>query len=287
MPIPNWIRHHFPKPETLVQMKSIFRGLSLHTVCEEAKCPNIGECFDRGTATFLILGDICTRNCGFCGVKKGKPSQVDKEEPKHVAQATRQLRLSHVVVTSVTRDDLTDGGASQFIATTNEIRKINPRTTVELLLPILDLQSIKRVAVTYPEVISHNIETVPSLYPQVRPRYNYMDSLKLLNYVKKITPSTITKSGFMLGLGETVDEVLSLMEDLKEQGVDILTIGQYLRPTGRQLPVVDYIHPDQFMQYEEIGYSFGFRYVVAGPYVRSSYKAREAMLKCSAKPYEA
>lgn len=281
MKVPEWIRHHFPKPETLEQMNTLLRGLKLHTVCEEAKCPNIGECFGEGTATFLILGDICTRSCKFCAVKKGKPKPIDSDEPKRVAQAVKQLGLSYAVITSVTRDDLPDAGASQFANVVKEIHNISQQSTVEVLLPLLDLKGLEEVINTHPEVINHNIETVERLYPEVRPNFRYSESLEFLGQVKKLDNSIITKSGFMLGLGETESEVIKMMEDLREQEVDILTIGQYLRPSGRHLPVVNYIHPNKFLEYKKIGCSLGFKYVVAGSYVRSSYKAKEALAKCS------
>ena len=281
MKVPEWIRHHFPKSETLEQMNTLLRGLKLHTVCEEAKCPNIGECFGEGTATFLILGDICTRSCKFCAVKKGKPKPIDSNEPKRVAQAVKQLGLSHTVITSVTRDDLPDAGASQFANVIKEIRNISRQSTVEVLLPLLNLKGLKEVVSTHPEVINHNIETAERLYSEVRTKFRYSESLEFLRQIKKLDESIITKSGFMLGLGETEEEITKMMEDLREQEVDILTIGQYLRPSGRHLPVANYIHPDKFLEYEKMGYSLGFKYVVAGSYVRSSYKAKEALAKCN------
>ncbi len=288
MKVPEWIRHHFPKSETLEQMNTLLRGLKLHTVCEEAKCPNIGECFGEGTATFLILGDICTRSCKFCAIRKGKPKPIDTDEPKRVAQAVKQLGLSHTVITSVTRDDLPGAGASQFANIVKEIHNISrqstvnsQQSTVEVLLPLLNLKGLKEVISTPPEVINHNIETAERLYPEVRTKFRYSESLEFLRQVKKLDNSIITKSGFMLGLGEAESEVIKMMEDLREQEVDILTIGQYLRPSGRHLPVVNYIHPDKFLEYRKMGYSLGFKYVVAGPYVRSSYKAKEALAKCS------
>ncbi|MCK4353521.1 lipoyl synthase [candidate division WOR-3 bacterium] len=296
MSVPEWIRHrsvaealerkqHFPKDvgayrnTPLYEMKSLLHGLALHTICEEAKCPNIGECFAKKTATFLILGDVCTRNCGFCGVKKGKPKPVDPEEPENVAKAVKQLKLKHAVITSVTRDDLQDKGAGQFIKVVKEIQKLKPTTTIELLIPFLELQWLKEVIDTQPEVINHNIETVPRLYPEVRPGFNYQNTLELLSQIKLFNSSIISKSSIMLGLGETKNEVIQAMKDLRTQEVDILTIGQYLRPSGKQLPVVNYIHPKKFLEYQETGYSLGFKYVISGPYVRSSYKAQEALLE--------
>ena len=285
MQVPEWIRHHFPKPKTLEQMSALLHGLRLHTICEEAKCPNIGECFREETATFLILGNICTRNCRFCAVRKGKPLPIDTNEPQQVAQAIEKLNLSHAVITSVTRDDLIDGGASQFAQTIKEIHsfcKSSSRTapTVEVLLPLLNLKGLEEVISTHPEVINHNIETAERLYPEVRPNFRYSESLEFLRQTKKLDNSIITKSGFMLGLGETESEVIKMMKDLRDQKVDILTIGQYLRPSGRHLPVANYIHPDKFLEYKKIGCSLGFKYVVAGSYVRSSYKAKEALAKC-------
>lgn len=276
MAVPEWIKHHYPKPEELKEIKSILREAHLHTVCEEAKCPNIGECFGKRTATFLILGDICTRECKFCGIKKGSPAQVDPQEPVHIAEIVKKLKLSHIVITSVTRDDLGDGGAKQFADTIKEIRELKTGTTIEVLIPIMKEKGLQTIIGGSPEVINYNMETVKRLYPLVRPGYNYFDSLRLLGKIKKLSSLTTSKSGFMVGLGETENEIIELMKDLKTQQVDILTIGQYLRPSGNQLPVVEYITPEQFKKYEEIGHTMGFKYVVASPYVRSSYKAKEA-----------
>jgi len=284
MYVPNWIRNKVVAlrssgAKQTTDMKLMLHDLSLHTVCEEAKCPNLGECFGRGTATFLIMGDICTRNCTFCAVKKGTPAPIDHEEPKRIAFAVKKLSLSHAVVTSVTRDDLNDGGASHFAATAIEIRKQNSNTTVEVLIP--DFQnnsaSMEKIADAEPDVINHNVETVPRLYKKVRPKADYEKSLNLLKLVKELSHNSITKSGFMVGLGETKEEIISVMKDLRAAGVDILTIGQYLRPSGRHHPVMRYVMPEEFSSYEEIGYNLGFSYVVAGPFVRSSYKAEEAL----------
>lgn len=290
MRVPDWIGHRFISRNEYIgshlhiQIKSLLRELSLHTVCEEAKCPNIGECFGKGTATFLILGNICTRNCGFCGVKKGTPNPVDDSEVEHIVQAIDRLGLYHVVITSVTRDDLSDGGVAQFVATVKEIRncaRLKPYPTIELLLPILDFDGVKQIVGIHPEVINHNVETVPRLYQEVRPNFKYLESIKLLGLTKSLNCSIITKSGIMVGLGEIKDEVVQVMKDLREQQVDIFTIGQYLRPSGRQVPVIEYVHPMQFMEYKEIGYKIGFRYVAAGPYVRSSYNACKALVSAS------
>ena len=289
MKIPEWIGRRSSLRATQEsplqgQTKALLRELSLHSVCEEARCPNIGECFGQGTATFLILGDTCTRNCAFCGIKKGTPDPVDHNEPARLAQAVNKLSLSHVVVTSVTRDDLPDGGASQFAAVVREIKNLKRKpkvdTTIELLVPILDSDGLREVISAGPDVINHNVETVPRLYPQVRPRFDYPDSLRLLDHAKGFDDSIITKSGIMVGLGETHEEIIQVMRDLRDRDVDILTIGQYLRPSGQHLPVSEYVHPDQFKEYERTGYDLGFRYVASDPYVRSSYKAREAFTRC-------
>lgn len=267
-------------------MQILLNELELHTVCEEAKCPNIGECFKKETATFLILGNICTRNCSFCAINKGKPLPPDPEEPGHIARATKKLGLSHTVITSVTRDDLPNGGAEQFAATVKEIRKINPETTIEILIPDFNgsKEGLEKVIEIQPEVINHNVETVPRLYPRVRPKADYIRSLNLLKEIKETELSIITKSGFMVGLGETKSEIFEVMEDMRTQNVDVLTIGQYLCPSGKQLPVADYIHPDQFLEYKEKGNELGFKFVAANPYTRSSYKAQEALLACKNEP---
>lgn len=276
MRVPEWIEHRFSAGVQYIEsLHYLLGGLAVHTVCEEARCPNIGECFRKGTVTFIILGDVCTRSCGFCGVKKGIPIPVDDEEPHRVAAAVYRLSPSYAVITSVTRDDLLDGGADQFVATIREIHKLNPAPTVELLLPMLDLNPLKRVVAIHPGVIGHNVETVPRLYPKVRYKFSYSDSIKFLGKVKELDSSIITKSGLMVGLGETMAEVMEVMKDLRGQQVDILTIGQYLRPSGRQVPVVEYVSLSQFAEYERIGYALGFRYVASGPYVRSSYRAQQ------------
>lgn len=284
MHVPNWIKDKVVAlrssgAKQTSDMKLMLRDHSLHTVCEEAKCPNLGECFARGTATFLIMGDICTRNCTFCAVKKGTPTPIDPEEPERIALAVKKLSLSHAVATSVTRDDLEDGGASHFAATALEIKKYNNNITVETLIP--DFQgnqiSMKKIADASPDIINHNVETVPRLYKNVRPKADYERSLNLLRLAKKLSHNSITKSGFMVGLGETNEEIVSVMKDLRAAGVDILTIGQYLRPSGKHYPVIRYATPEEFRSYQEIGHDLGFSYVVAGPFVRSSYKAEEAL----------
>jgi len=258
-------------------MEKLLRGLHLHTVCESALCPNIGECFGRGTATFMILGDVCTRGCRFCAVRKGKPAPPDPEEPERVAEAARRLGLKHVVITSVTRDDLPDGGASHFVATIEAVRCRLPDATIEVLIPDFggSLRALEQVIAAGPEVINHNLETVPRLYPLVRPRADYRRSLGILAWVKRQAPHITTKSGLMLGLGERPHEVEEVLVDLRRVGCDVVTLGQYLQPTERQLPVAEFIPPERFDEYRRQGEKMGFRAVVAGPLVRSSYRAEE------------
>ncbi len=260
-------------------MKRLLDSFHLHTVCESATCPNVGTCFAKGTATFMILGDHCTRNCGFCSVKHGTPLAVDPDEPLHVAQAAQVLNLRHVVITSVTRDDLADGGAQQFADTIRQIRRLLPGATTDVLIP--DLRGLKenlhRVVEANPDIIAHNLETVPRLYAIARQYSNYKTSLNILRWTKELNPAIYTKSGIMLGLGETREEVQRTMEDLRTVGCDFLTIGQYLRPTPNNIEVVAYIHPDTFAKYKEDGEKMGFRYVASAPFVRSSFHAEEAL----------
>lgn len=276
MKVPYWINKRFHNIEKLKDYKipEVYKKLNLHTVCEEAHCPNIKDCFTQGTATFLILGKTCTRNCSFCAVEKGIPQKIDSDEPKRVAYAVKEFGLSYSVITSVTRDDLFDGGGEQFALTIKEIKKLGVKC--EVLVPLLPDDGIKKVIEAGPVVINHNIETVPSLYPTVRPKFNYYESINFLFKIKKMEPQIITKSGIILGLGEKADEVINVMKDLVGVGVDIFTIGQYLRPSGFHIPVVKYIQPEKFEEYKEIGYRLGFKYVISSPYTRSSYKAEEA-----------
>jgi len=286
MSLPRWIRKRAPKQKALQEMKGLLRSCSLHTVCEEARCPNIGECFEKGTATFLILGDRCTRNCRFCVVKKGNPLPLDFQEPKNVAQAVKRLGLRYVVITSVTRDDLSDGGAEQFARTIKEIRGVNDNgIRVEVLIPDFkgSLFSLKKVIEAKPDVLNHNLETVYRLYPQVRPQADYKSSLRLLKQSKELNPSVYTKSGLMVGLGESFKEVIEAMEDLREVGCDILTIGQYLRPSPQHLAVREFVTPEKFKEYEKIGQSLGFSYIASSPFVRSSYQAEKALDKAMEK----
>ena len=275
--LPPWLRQRAPDPLLLDKMKASFDELSLHTVCEEAHCPNQGGCFSEGAAAFLIMGDICTRNCHFCAIGKGKPLPVDSDEPGNVAQATSKLNLKHVVITSVTRDDLPDGGARHFARTTDSIRQVNPKTTVEVLVPdfLGSPEALEVLVDSSPEVINHNVETVPRLYSEVRPQAEYHRSLELLRMVKSLDKRIVTKSGMMLGLGEQYDEVIRVMQDLREAGCDALTLGQYLCPSEQHRPVSRYIPPEEFEEYQRIAEKLGFGAVASGCFVRSSFNARE------------
>ncbi|MFQ5883195.1 MAG: lipoyl synthase [Candidatus Methylomirabilales bacterium] len=272
---PQWLKVRAPGGENFVRLKGLMRTLNLHTVCEEARCPNIGECFQNLTATFMILGDICTRTCGFCAVTHGRPSGLDHEEPYRVAQAVKVMELEHAVVTSVNRDDLPDGGAGIFATTIRRIRERSPGCTVEVLIPDFkgNWQALEDVLVAKPDILNHNTETVPRLYRAARPGARYERSLELLERARRFDTSGLTKSGLMLGLGEEREELLITMHDLARTGCDILTLGQYLRPTMHHLPVVRYVHPDEFRELKVIGQEIGFKHVEAGPLVRSSYHA--------------
>jgi lipoic acid synthetase len=277
MPKPSWLKKRIPPMQDLMRVKSILDEASLHTVCEEARCPNLGECFSKGTATVLILGRICTRNCGFCAVEHGVPVLPDDEEPKKVAQAVKKMGLQYVVITSVTRDELIDGGASHFAKTIQAIRALDREIKVEVLIPDFKgvLASLETVLKEKPDVLNHNIETILRLYPKVRPQADYKRSLNLLKESKEICPHILTKSGFMLGLGETKEEVLDLLQDLRVVGCDFLTIGQYLQPRPDRLPVVRYVPPEEFEEYKKIGERMGFKAVASGPFVRSSFQASQ------------
>jgi lipoic acid synthetase len=272
---PPWLKKRLPPMQDLVKIKSILEETALHTVCEEARCPNLGDCFSDGTATILILGKICTRNCGFCAVQHGLPAALDEAEPERVAQAVKRMGLQYIVITSVTRDDLDDGGASHFAKTIQAIRSLDQTIKVEVLVPDFrgESSSLATVLDEGPDVLNHNIETVPRLYPRVRPQADYIRSLDLLKRSKKEYPRIITKSGFMLGLGEEKEEVLELMEDLKRVGCSLLTIGQYLQPRPDRLPVLRYVTPEEFEEYRRIGEEMVFRSVSSGPFVRSSFHA--------------
>lgn len=270
---PPWLKQRVTAAG-VAAVSSLMRDFDLHTVCQSADCPNLGECFGAHTATFLILGGVCTRNCRFCSVAKGAPQQLDMHEPERVAQAVKTLGLKHAVVTSVTRDDLPDGGAGQFVACIQQIRQENPGTTVEVLVPDFggDEVALTDVLDAAPDVFNHNIETVPRLYPTVRPEAKYRRSLDVLHTASQY-PSIVVKSGIMLGLGETEAEVVQVLQDWAANGVQSITIGQYLQPSPQHLEIVEYIHPDQFKKYEQMGYAMGYRQVVSGPLVRSSYHA--------------
>lgn len=272
--LPPWLRAKSGHWERIHEMKVLLSGSRLHTVCEEARCPNQGECWTRGTATFMLLGDTCTRSCGFCAVTTGRPVPPDPDEPQHVAETSRRLGLTFVVVTSVARDDLADGGAAQFAATVRAIYEINPGAQVEVLIPDFkaERESIRTVVESRPTVFNHNLETVERLSKRVRVQARYRRSLDVLRIAKELG-QPVTKTGIMLGLGETEDEVLTLMRDARGVGCDLLTIGQYLQPTKQHLPVVEFVHPDRFKALEEAGYGLGFRAVYSGPLVRSSYHA--------------
>jgi len=274
---PPWLKVRFPASPALVELQQLMRDADLHTVCEEARCPNIGECWSRGTATFMILGDTCTRSCGFCAVKTGRPGFLDTAEPRRVALAVQRMGLRHAVITSVNRDELPDGGASIFASTIEWVRRLSPGTTIEVLIPDFkgDREALATVLAARPEILNHNTETVPRLYRQVRPQAVYERSLELLRRAKELDPGTVTKSGLMVGLGETEPELLEVCHDLADQGVEVLTLGQYLQPTPAHLPIVRYWHPEEFARVRERALAMGFTHVEAGPLVRSSYHAEE------------
>lgn len=274
---PDWLKVRVSSEE-LEKMQNFLHDMSLNTVCQSADCPNIGECFANKTATFMIMGNVCTRGCRFCAVEKGHPLPLDEDEPRRVAEATRKLGLRHVVITCVTRDDIPDGGAQHFANTIHELQKI-PGLTVEVLVSdfLGNEESIRTVVIAKPDVINHNIETVPRLYPKVRPKADYQRSLNLLKKAKELDDNIATKSGIMVGLGELEDEVIQVMQDLRDINCDMMTIGQYLRPTEKHLEVEEYVTPEQFDKYKEIGYQMGFKYIASGPLVRSSYHAGEGM----------
>jgi lipoic acid synthetase len=277
-PRPEWLRVKFFNGPNYQELKRIMRTLGLHTVCESARCPNMGECWEHRTATFMILGNICTRACGFCAVPSGKPDgPPDEHEPERVAEAVERMGLRYAVVTSVNRDDQPDGGAAIFARTITEIRGRVPDCKVEVLIPDFrgDWNALETVIAARPDVLNHNTETVPRLYHQVRKGAVYARSLELLRRAKSLAPAMPTKTGLMLGLGETRDEVLGAMSDLVAQGTDILTLGQYLQPTPEHLPIVRYVHPDEFAEYKTLGEKMGFGHVESGPLVRSSYHAFE------------
>ena len=284
--LPVWFKQRPPAPKIMTTMKELLDGLNLHTICESAFCPNIGQCFSRKTATFLILGDVCTRNCTFCAVKKGVPRPINEKEPQHILEAVERLGLRYVVITSVTRDDLRDGGASQFAKTIRVLRENRRDTIVEVLVPdfLGSAEALKAVVKAGPLIINHNVETVPRLYPEVRPEADYDRSVGLLSMVKELNPEIVTKSGLMLGLGETKREVIEVMNDLREADCALLTIGQYLQPSPKHHPVVRFVPPEEFAEYIGIGKDMGFIEVASAPLVRSSFRAAELYAKAKGQP---
>jgi len=275
---PEWLRVKAPQWQRVGNVKEILRDLSLNTVCEEASCPNIGECFHNGTATFLIMGPACTRACPYCDIDfEKKPKAIDPTEPERLAEAVRRLKLNHVVITSVNRDDLPDGGASQFVRCITAVRAISPGTTIEVLIPDLcaNWEALAEILQAAPEVLNHNTETVPRLYRRVRPQGEYQRTLELLRLARQLAPTVYTKSGIMVGLGETDAEVRQVMQDLRAVDCDILTIGQYLQPSQKHLKVEGFVTPEQFDSWREYGESLGFLQVVASPLTRSSYHAEQ------------
>ncbi len=274
---PEWIKVRAPSGETYNQLKVLMRSKELHTVCEEAMCPNMGECWGRGTATFLMMGDICTRSCRFCDVKTGRPAPLDWHEPDRVAQAVKAMKLQHVVITSVNRDERPDGGAPIFAMVIRRIRQVHPGCSIEVLIPDFKGQrdALKIVMDEQPEILNHNVETVPRLFKTVQPQDRYEWAMATLGNAKELDPLVLTKSGIMVGLGETFDELVEVMEDLVALKVDILTLGQYLQPTKQHLPIERYYTPEEFVELERIGLEMGFKWVESGPLVRSSYRAAQ------------
>jgi lipoic acid synthetase len=283
-PKPDWLKVRAPGSPGYLRLKGLMRELGLHTVCEEARCPNIGECWNHGTATFMILGDVCTRACSYCAVAHGKPGAVDVAEPQRIAEAIHRLDLNYVVITSVDRDDLADGGAEHFAQTIRAIRARCPSTTIEILTPdfLRKEGALEVVVAAKPDVFNHNLETVPSRYLTVRPGARYFHSVRLLQRVKEIDPTIFTKSGIMVGLGEERHEVLQVMDDLRSGDVDFLTIGQYLQPTRKHHAVMRYVPPDEFSSYEKVAYTKGFLMVSASPLTRSSHHAGDDFARLKA-----
>jgi len=280
---PGWLKVRAPGGARYVRLKTLIRAATLHTVCEEAHCPNIGECWEDGTATFMILGDVCTRNCGYCAVSHGRPVWEDREEPERVGRAVATLALEHVVITSVNRDDLADGGAAHFAATIRAIRRERPGCQVEVLIPDFQgsAEALRTVIAASPDILNHNTETVPRLYKVARHGGRYERALGLFRRARAAAPELLTKSGLILGLGETREELVATMRDLREVDVRILTLGQYLRPSAQHLPVARYYHPDEFAELAETGRGLGFAHVESGPLVRSSYHAKRQVQQVS------
>ena len=276
---PDWLKVKIGGGKNYLRMKSLLRNAKLHTICEEAKCPNIAECFGSRTAVFLILGDVCTRNCRYCNVKYGEPSSLNLNEPMDVAESVKELGLKYVVITSVTRDDLEDGGANVFYKTIKEIKKLNKNCKVEVLIPDFKgkIGSLNKIINAKPDVINHNIEVVQELFPEIRPQGNYETSLEILTNIKKIKKGVKTKSGFMVGFGETNEQILKTMSDLRKANVDFLTIGQYLQPSRDHVEIKRYYTPEEFKEFKKLALNMGFKHVESGPLVRSSYHAEKAL----------
>jgi lipoic acid synthetase len=274
---PEWIRVRAPTGETYQRLQTLMRTKALHTVCEEAMCPNMGECWGSGTATFLLLGNVCTRTCGFCDIQRGRPSPLDWQEPERVAQAVHVMNLQHAVITSVNRDDRKDGGAPIFAVLIRRIREVHPGCSIEVLVPDFkgSLEALKIVMEARPEILNHNVETVPRLFKQVQPQDRYTWAAATLSNAKRLDPEVLTKSGVMVGLGETIDEVKAVLRDQRGWGVDILTIGQYLQPSKQHLPIARYYTPAEFAELKRYGLEIGFQWVESAPLVRSSYHAAE------------
>ena len=283
--IPPWIRTRVVEGENFKELKQLVNARRLHTVCEEAKCPNIFDCWSRRTATFMILGDVCTRACRFCAVTSGRPVELDIGEPLRVSESVAQLGLRHAVITSVDRDDLADGGAGMFARTIKAIRRRSPATTIEVLTPDFqgDLAAVQTVVEARPDIFNHNTETVPRLYSRIRPKAVYANSLALLQHVKRLAPEMVTKSGLMVGLGETEDELLDVFRNMRAHDIDVLTVGQYLRPSKKHADVARYYRPEEFVQLKQQAMEMGFAHVEAGPMVRSSYHADEQVPVASRK----
>ena len=281
---PDWLKIRLPRGDQYAEMARIVREHSLHTICSSGMCPNKAECWSRKTATFMILGDVCTRGCKFCATNTGKPLPTDNDEPQRVADSIRLMGLKHAVITSVTRDDLPDGGAAHWAAVVEAVRRVNPETTIEVLIPDLDAVpgNLDIVIASRPDIIGHNIETIERLTPQVRSRAKYRTSLETIRYIA--SQGVVAKSGIMVGMGETEQEVLQTLEDLREAGCNIVTLGQYLRPTMNHWPVAEYVTPGTFEIYKQEGLARGFSYVASAPLVRSSYMAEQAMEHCSPQP---
>ena len=277
---PDWLKVKIGSGKNYSKMKSLLRTAKLHTICEEAKCPNIAECFNSGTAVFLILGDTCTRNCRYCNVRNGKPQDINLDEPIEVAESVKKLGLKYVIITSVTRDDLNDGGANVFFATVNKVKKLNKECKVEVLIPDFkgDIDALKKVIDSRPNVINHNIEVVEDLFPIIRPEGDYKTSLNVLKNIKEINSGIYSKSGFMVGLGEKQNQIIKTMQDLRRVNVDFLTIGQYLQPTKNHAEIKKYYPPEEFNEFRQTALSMGFKHVESGPLVRSSYHAEKALM---------